>query len=93
MTYKIIVKVSEGVAKNIHKEQKPHLTLNEISQIEKELSIVLEPLYPRTTDRLLSSYFIVEVRDKLKVEQVIQRFRRSPYIEKVNIISQETESI
>jgi hypothetical protein len=93
MTYKINVKVSDGAAMNIHKDQKPHLSLNEIDHMEEELGIVLKPLHPGTTDRVLSSYFTVEVPDKLRAEQVIQRLRRSPYIEGANIMSGETESI
>jgi hypothetical protein len=92
MTYKINIKVSEGAAMNIHKEQKPHLTLNEISQMEKELDILLKPLYPDTNDRVLSSYFTVDVPDKLKAEQVVHRLTASPYIEGVNVVPKEAES-
>src|SRR4051794_21397062 len=76
LNYQISVKVSDNIASILHKRgisNSPEL--DEISSIEKEFGIALNPVHPETSDPLLSPYFIVEVEDKSKAEHVISRLK------------------
>lgn len=86
LNYQISVKVMDELSSVLYKRREAKSsTVNEIMKMEKELDIELKPVHPESNDPMISSYFIVEVNDKSKAEQVIKSLRNCPMIESASI--------
>lgn len=86
LNYQISIKVSGSLSPKLHNRGNFHSSeLDKISDIEKELGVVLKPVHPETNDPMLSPYFTVEVPDKPKAEQVINRLKGSGLIDSAYI--------
>jgi len=81
-TTHINVKVSKDVVSSLqNKERVRSVALNELSKVEKELDILLEPVHPGAEDPYLSQYFKVDVPDQATAMRVIKRLQNCKAIE------------
>jgi hypothetical protein len=73
MPVRIIVKLSENTALDLHHQQPSSREIEELSKIQRSLGIALEPLHPGIKDPSLTHYFTVEVPDEATSKLVIER--------------------
>jgi hypothetical protein len=80
MSVRIIVKLLQDIALDLllhhHQQQQPSSPeLEELSKIQRDFGIVLEPVHPGIKDLGLAPYFTVEVSDEDTANLVIERLK------------------
>jgi hypothetical protein len=79
MQVTVVVDPKEAI--QLQKPQPTSPASRNLLRAAKELGVVLEPMHPGQTHRLLAPYFTVEVPNKDEAEKVIARLRNCEGIE------------
>jgi hypothetical protein len=75
MSVRIIVKLLQDIALDLIQQRPSSPELEELSKIQRNLGIVLEPVHPGIKDPGLAPYFTVEVPDEDTANLVIERLK------------------
>jgi hypothetical protein len=73
MSIHIVVKLAGNFAKEAYQKKLISPELAELSEVQKRLGIVLEPVHPGSDDSNLISFFIVKVPDLATGKLVLER--------------------
>lgn len=77
----VTARLHRDVALALQKKKPSSSESKELLQLAKELKIELKPMHPGSNDPLLMPWYMIEVKDKTRVDHVITRIQSCKGVE------------